>query len=134
MHRAPLLQIVLLSALIPWGCAQEPPAWQPIPPEELDLRDNPAHPGDAAMILYLEVYDDDVKRFETEYARIKVFKEEGRKYANIEIPYSTQLNVEEIRARTVQPDGTAVEFHGEVLDQVYAKYKKANLRAKVIAL
>ena len=134
MHRAPLLQIVLLSALIPWGYAQEPPAWQPIPPEELDLRDNPAHPGDAAMILYLEVYDDDVKRFETEYVRIKVFKEEGRKYANIEIPYSTQLNVEEIRARTVQPDGTAVEFHGEVLDQVYAKYKKANLRAKVIAL
>ncbi len=98
------------------------------------MRDNPAHPGDAAMILYLEVYDDDVKRFETEYVRIKVFKEEGRKYANIEIPYSTELNVEEIRARTVKPDGKAVEFHGEALDQVYAKYKRANLRAKVIAL
>lgn len=111
------------------------PAWTPLPPDELALKDCPNYPGCPAMVLYRESYTDDVHSFETQSYRIKVFNDEGKKYADVEIPYldkSTQ--VEEIRARTVKPDGTPLEFHGEIFDKVIVKSKRLKVQAKVFTL
>ncbi|HZS27425.1 MAG TPA: hypothetical protein VFB76_09340 [Candidatus Angelobacter sp.] len=62
-------------------------SWAPVSKEELELKDNPLHPGDSAMVLYREIQTDSSKSLETHFTRIKIFKEEGRKYADIEIPY-----------------------------------------------
>jgi transglutaminase-like putative cysteine protease len=136
----PLLGSLILLCLI-WGpplplAAQTPPpAWNPVPPEELALTDNPAQPGAHAMILYREVHTDDAKAFENVYFRIKIFTDEGKKHADIEIPYvEKQLTIENIRARTVRPDGTSIEFQSAVFDRVVAKSKKVRVLVKAFTL
>ncbi len=109
--------------------------WPEIPPEELALKDDPHNPGAHAIILYREIHTDDVEGFETHYYRIKIFTEKGKKYADIEIPYfEKRAKVEEIQARTVRPNGTAVDFNGQVFDKVVVKAKKLKFRAKTFTL
>jgi len=116
--------------------AQAPPAeWKPITPEELALKDNPALPGASAILLDRDSYVDDAKSYLTEYYRIKIFKEEGRKFADIEIPYVPKSDeVVDIRARTVRADGTTAEFHGEIFDKVIVKSKRFKYQAKTFTL
>jgi hypothetical protein len=61
----------------------------PISAEELKMTSEPLAPGAPAIILYREVDRDDngLTFHEDNYKRIKIFTEEGRKYANIEIPF-----------------------------------------------
>jgi uncharacterized protein DUF3857 len=116
------------------GNAVEPPlvtpgkaadAWPPVPKEDQARRENVTDPGSAAMILEREVYTDDEERVQTELLRIKVLTEAGRAYADIEIPYVVKsTSVENIRGRTVQPDGTVIPFAGVIFDKVVAKYKR----------
>jgi hypothetical protein len=87
------------------------------------------------MLLERDSEQDDVHGVLSEYFRIKVFKDEGRKHANIEIPYVEKVDeVRDIRARTIRPDGTALEFNGEVLDKLIAKSKRLRYQAKVLHL
>jgi hypothetical protein len=111
------------------------PAWKPISAEELALTDNPAMPGDSALLLDRDSHVDDDKSFVTEYYRIKVLTEEGRRFADIEIPYVLKNEeVVEIRARTVRTDGTSVEFQGQVFDRVIVKSKRFSYQAKTLTL
>src|SRR5277367_2967055 len=124
-----------LGLLLPVSLPAQTAEWQPISPQELALHDNPNHPGDAAMVLLREINTNDEKRFQTNYYRIKIFKEEGKKYADIEIPYfEKETQIEDIRARTIRPDGTTVEFHGEVFDKVVQKSKGFELHIKALAI
>ena len=61
--------------------------FQPVSQEELHMTSEPQAPGAPAIILYRQVETDDRSEQEYQYVRIKVLTEEGRKYANIEIPY-----------------------------------------------
>ena len=45
------------------------------------------------------------------FYRIKVFNDQGAKYANIEIPYDRRVTrVRDIEARVVQPSGEIMDF------------------------
>jgi len=119
----------------PAAVAQWSTDFSPVSKEELELKDNPANPGAAAMILYRAVRDDDVERSRTEYYRIKVFTDGGKKYGDVEIPWIPKATqVGEIRARTVLPDGTPLEFHGEVFDKTVLKKKKLKVQVKAFSL
>lgn len=110
-------------------------AWPPVRKEDQALKENAADPGSAAMILDREVYTDDEKRVQTEFLRIKVLTEAGRSYADVEIPYVLKsTSVENIRGRTLQPDGTVIPFAGEIFDKVVAKYKRFAYDAKAFTL
>lgn len=63
--------------------------FQPVLPEELKMTSEPQAPGASAVILFRQVDRDDssVTSKEDIYVRIKILKEEGRKYADIEIPF-----------------------------------------------
>lgn len=121
-----------------WGSVaicQIPDTWQPIPKEDLALKDNPAAPGSAAMILERQTYTDDEKRIETEWIRIKVFTERGKDYADIQIPYlARSTSIEGIRGRTVRADGSVIPFDGTVFDTVLVKYKRFRYDAKTFTL
>src|SRR5207245_11530979 len=70
--------------------AQDRPSvgeWPPVKPDELALKDNLAKPGASAMILERRLEVDDSKSLEEQYYRIKIFNDEGKKYADVEIPY-----------------------------------------------
>ena len=126
---------VYLLGFVPSMPGQATDTWPALSKEDLALNDNPANPGSAAMILERQVNTDDEKRVQTEFVCIKVFTEAGRLYADVEIPYVVKsTSVENIRGRTLQPDGSVVPFAGVIFDKVVAKYKKFAYDAKAFTL
>jgi hypothetical protein len=112
-------------------------AFQPVPTSELSLKSEPLAPDAPAIILFREVNRDDTQGSKQyEHVRIKILTEEGRKYGNIEIPYSKDFGqeIKDIRARTVRPDGSTIDFSGQITDQTIIKTKKFKYQAKVVAL
>lgn len=91
-------------------------------PSELSMKDVDWSPGAPAVVLDWTVRHDDELSRAIETMRIKVLKEEGKKYGDIEllsIPYFN--NVRAIRARTISPDGTITEFNGKIYDKIVIK-------------
>lgn len=129
---------ILISSILvfsPMLSAQVPNAWQPVPKEDLALKDNPSNPGSSAMILERRIYTDDEKRFQTEFVRIKILTDEGRANADIEIPYRARItSVSDIQARTVEPDGSVIDFDGIVFDKVLVKHKRLRYDVKAFTL
>jgi transglutaminase-like putative cysteine protease len=115
----------------PASMAQTVPAWPPVGHEELELKDNPLRLGEPAMILYREIQTDSAKSLETHFIRIKIFKEIGKKYADVEIPYlEKELQVQNIQGRTIKPDGQAIDFGGTVYDRIVEKTKRFKINIK----
>jgi hypothetical protein len=109
--------------------------WQPISPAELQMTSMPEAPGAPAVILYRQVDRDDVANHQNTYVRIKILTEEGRKYANAEIPFfNGNESVHSIKARTIRPDGSIANFEGKPMDKMIVKAKGIKYMAKVIVL
>jgi uncharacterized protein DUF3857 len=112
--------------------------FQPISPDELKMTSEAQAPGAPAIILYRQVDRDDSGRtaHEDNYYRIKILTPEGRKYADIEIPFFKENgnNVVNVKARTVRPDGTIVNFDGKVFEKSIAKAKGLKYMAKTFTL
>jgi hypothetical protein len=111
--------------------------FQPVSPEELKMTREPLAPGAAAIVLFRQVDRDDTGRtaHENDYFRVKILTEEGRKYADIEIPYfKDRGSVTAIRARTTRPDGSIADFDGKVFDKSIAKAKGLKYLAKTFTL
>ena len=107
----PLLAILLLAPI-------RAAAWEPITPEELQLKSEPKAPGATAIYLYRQVDRDDSNSETTYYSRLKILKEEGRSYADVEIRYlKGDEHVFGLDARTIRPDGSIVKFDGTVYDK-----------------
>jgi hypothetical protein len=112
--------------------------FQPISPEELKMTSEPLAPGAPAIILYRQVDRDDhewLTRGEYHYMRIKILTEAGRKYANVEIPFVKEgENIEHINARSVKPDGSIVNFNGQVFEKNLFKSRRESYLAKVFTI
>ncbi|MGB8012014.1 MAG: DUF3857 domain-containing protein, partial [Terriglobales bacterium] len=116
------------AALTIWMlAAQEAKAgvgFQPASQDELKMTSEPLAPGAPAIILYRQVdRDDNIHTpHEDNYVRIKILTEEGRKHADVEIPFLKQnANVVISRARTIRPDGSIADFDGKVFDKDLVK-------------
>jgi len=111
--------------------------FQPVSQEELKLTSEPKAPGAPAIILFRQVDRDDrgLTPHEDVYFRIKILTEEGRKYADIEIPFwKGQGNVIGIHARTIKPDGSVVDFNGKAFDKSIVKTRGERYKAKTFTL
>jgi len=110
--------------------------WKPITPEELKMTTLAEAPGAPAVILYQEVNRDDGRTsHEDTYVRIKILTEEGRKYANVEIPFLRDAgNIHGVKGRSVRPDGSVVPFDGKVMEQTIVKAKGLKYLAKTFTL
>src|ERR1700687_205510 len=111
--------------------------FQPIPPEELKMTSESQAPGAPAIILFRQVDRDDNGRtsHQFNYLRIKILTEEGRKYANVEIPFlKREENIVNIRARTTRPDGSSVNFDGKIYEKVIVKAKGLKYLVKSFSL
>jgi hypothetical protein len=108
--------------------------WRPISPEELKMTMEPKAPGAPAVILYRQVDRDDSSVHtpnEYNYIREKILTEEGRKYADVEIPVvKGQWDIVNIRARTIHPDGSIVNFDGKVYEKEIVKTRGLKYMAK----
>jgi len=123
--------------------------FQPVSGDELKMTSEPQAPGAPAIILYRELYRDDcgigchstsagimsADRFEQNYFRVKILTEAGRKYGNIEIPLSDGVgNVADINARTIRPDGSIVNFSGQIFEKTVVKAKGFKYVAKTFTM
>ena len=135
-----VLAVLVLLAVFAFSSRRAAVAdeWQPVSPEDLKMTSYAKAPGAPAIILYREVDRDDSNYHvphEYNYVREKIFTEEGRKYADIEIPYpKDQQNIVDIRARTIRPDGSIVNFDGKVYDKEIVKSRSLKYLAKTFTL
>ncbi len=109
--------------------------WQPVSPEELQMKREPKAPTAAAIYLYRQVDRDDADSVETLYSRIKILTDEGRKHANIELPYlKGSTSIRGLQARVIQVDGSIAEFDGTVYDKPLVKARGVKMMAKSFTL
>jgi hypothetical protein len=109
--------------------------WPPLVPEELAMKDNPASPGTQAMVLYREEVVNNKDSYEDFYYRIKIFTEEGKKRADVQIEFVKGIiDVKDIRARTIHPDGKIIEFTGQPLDKLIVKSGDLKVQAKTFTM
>ncbi len=127
----PAWPAILLFAGGPAGSAE----WQPVSQEELQLTREPAAPQAPAIILYRRVDRDDYNSVQVDYLRIKILTEEGRRYANVEIPFFRgSETIGGIEARVIQPDGNVVPFDGQVYETTLVKTRGVRYLAKAFTL
>jgi hypothetical protein len=111
------MRAVYLSTLITYfalaarpSAAQSAEPWLPITPEELAVNDVPGNRAAPAVRLYYSYFRNDDKKFELRYERIKVLNDAGRSYADVEIPLEPKDSLKDLKARTIHPDGSIIEF------------------------
>ncbi len=111
--------------------------FQPVSPDELKMTSEPLAPGAPAIILYRQVdRDDNIHTpHEDNYYRIKILTEEGRKHADIEIPFlKANQDVVGVKARTIRPDGSIVNFDGKVFEKELVKGRGVKYLAETFTL
>jgi|HubBroStandDraft_1064217.scaffolds.fasta_scaffold00538_15 hypothetical protein len=111
--------------------------FQPVSQDELKMTSEPLAPGAPAIILYRQVDRDDNTHtgHEDNYFRIKILTEEGRKHADIEIPFfKGNEDVVGVRARTIKPDGSIADFDGKVFEKELVKGRGVKYLAKTFTL
>jgi len=140
-----LLCIIVLATLLfsvsGLRISQASEDWLPVPPDDLALKDNPSQPGAHAMILYRQSHIDARRAAidgdsDEEYIRIKVFTEEGVKQeTNVEVVFSKQSSdIKDVRARTIRPDGSVMNFDGKVFEKTAEKHNETKVLVKAFTL
>jgi hypothetical protein len=106
--------------------------WPPIPPDDLHMTELPQDPGASALVLLREEIADDPHNNHSVYMRVKVLKDAGRRYADVEIPYSRRhFTVGDVSGRTIHPDGTIIPFQGQVFDKVVLRKREGPRKEEV---
>lgn len=109
--------------------------WLPVTPEELKMTSELKAPGAQAIYLYRQLDRDDPLGREQHYDRIKIFTDEGRKYADVEIPFlKGHGDIKGIQARTIRPDGSIANFDGKVYEKMVVKAKGVKFLAKTFTV
>ena len=121
---------VLAGAL--QAVAQE---WPPVTEDEKALKECPQQPGAPAVFLYREKTTNDDKDTIAYYCRLKILTPAGKERANIEIPVlAGHTKLADLKARVVHPDGTSVEFKGQVFDKTALRAGRIKVTVKSFAL
>ena len=142
MHSSRLTSIavifVALVAMLFCARISEGDEWLPVSPQELKVTGERKAPGAPAIILYRQIDRDDSDArtpHEYNYVRTKILTEEGRKYADVEIPFFKENeDVVNVRARTIRPDGSIVNFDGKVYEKEIVRARSVKFLAKTFTL
>ena len=129
-----LAPVVVCAAIYPGkGIAADD--WVAINPGDLSMSSEPKAPGAPAIYLYRQVDRDDQMYKETYYARVKILTEEGRKNADVELPFLKGVEqINSVKARTIRPDGSVVNFDGKVYEKTIVKVRGLKYEAKTFTL
>jgi hypothetical protein len=139
-RRLPLLcavvcLLVSTSAFAKYAKTQD---FRPATAEELAMTSVPSAPGVEAAVLDWVRIDDDTNASTSEYLRIKILTEEGKKHGDVELTYTPGHpiwgSVRDIQARTIRPDGSIVPFNGKVYDKMVVRVGRRSVKAKAFSL
>jgi hypothetical protein len=115
--------------LVSLGSFAQKEDWLPVTPQDLQYKEVPGNKGASAVRLYYAQYINDNTASCFFYQRIKILNEKalagGNSYADVEIPILTigdfVEDITDLKARTIKPDGSIVEFNGKVFEKVRFK-------------
>ena len=116
--------------------------WLPVTQQDLQYKDVPGYKGASAVRLYYAQYINDNTASCFFYHRIKILNEKalagGNSYADVEIPILTLgdfvEDIRDLKARTIKPDGSIVEFNGKVFEKVVFKGRGVKFSAKAFTM
>jgi len=129
----PLGVLLLVASLHPRPAAADD--WLPITPEELKMTSELLAPDAPAIYLYRQDDTDDSLGRTYNYSRIKILATAGLKQADVEIYLVKELGeIQNIRGRTVNPDGSVTLFDGKVFERTIVKARGIRLLAKTFTL
>jgi hypothetical protein len=120
--------------LLPWACFGQSQDWLEVTAQDRAVKEVPGDPGAAAIELYFADIRDDDNKYQFIYHRIKILTEEGKKHADIEIPVFPWYHFEDVKARTIHPDGSIVEFSGKPFEKVIVKTRDFKYVAQTLTL
>jgi len=70
-----------------------------------------------------------------QYIRIKIFTDKGLQWASVELPFFKEnSDVIDLKARTIEPDGTIVDFEGKPFEKTIVKKNGSKFLAKTFTL
>jgi transglutaminase-like putative cysteine protease len=129
------LAVVLFALCLPLHAGLFRPDFQPVAPAELSMTSVPFAPGASAVVLEWTHRQDDTESYEEEYIRTKVFTDEGKKHADVELRYVPGFSsITGIHARTVHPDGSIAEFNGKMYDKLLLRVGRVRVMAKTFSM
>jgi uncharacterized protein DUF3857 len=109
--------------------------WLPVTPQDLAFKEVPGNPGAPAVLLYYRNDIDDNAQSEFIYSRIKILNGKGQSYADVEVPVLNLLvEMADLKARTIRPDGSIVDFNGKVFEKTIFKSRGVKLSVKTFAM
>ncbi len=127
--------VLSILLLISFSRARAFQVWLPLSPQELKMTAEPQQPGADAVILYREEVTDEGKQFRSTYIREKILTEQGKALASVKVPYDNrQFSLVDIKARTIQPDGSIINYEGKPFDEVVAKGRGIKIMQKAFVL
>lgn len=137
MKLACVLLLVTILVCTSSATAQKPVQdWLPITQQDKQIQDAPAPwtQGASAIQLYFSYYKDDNEKFISVYKRIKILKDAGKQYADVEIELKPGITLKQLAARTIHPDGTIIEYKGSPFQKTIFKARGVNKVAKTFTL
>src|SRR5258708_39270527 len=109
--------------------------WLPVTPQDLEFKQVPGNSGAPAVMLYYRHDIDDNLQTEFLYSRIKVLNAKGQQYADVEIPVlNIRVELADLKARTIRPDGSIVEFNGKIFEKTLFKGRGIKLAVKAFTM
>jgi hypothetical protein len=127
------LAVIFILVSIPCS-AQKSEEWLPVTSQDLKIKAVPGDPGAAAIQLYYADYRDDIRKDQFIYHRIKILREEGKIYGDVEIPVPPDYSALSIQARTIHPNGSITEFKGKPFEKLISRDRETKFTAKVLTL
>src|SRR5947207_5528114 len=136
------LSFIALTLVSTWSLAGEKSSdkleeWLSVTEQDRQVKDIPGNPGASAIQLYYSYYKDEDAGFLFVYRRIKILRDSGRKYADAEIELGPQFSfsrfqtsLRELKARTIHPDGSIVEFKDKVFEKTVYKRREVKIAIK----
>jgi hypothetical protein len=142
MMRIARYSSLVLCFLVSLGALAQKEDWLPVTPQDLQYKEVPGNKGASAVRLYYAQYINDNTASCFFYQRIKILNEKalagGNSYADVEIPIFTLGDlveqISDLKARTIKPDGSIVEFNGKVFDKVAFKGRGIKVSVKAFTM
>jgi hypothetical protein len=136
MRNLAFIAIVLSLITIAICNTAQAAEWLPIDSADLSLKDNPMRPGSQAMILYRSEDHDDILGSAAVYVRLKIFTDEGKRYADVRVPWMAghYAAIDGVKGRTIHPDGSIVVFTGQVYEKKFQQSRDNSYQVKTFAL
>src|SRR6476661_335303 len=142
MMRIARYSSLVLCFLVSLGSFAQKEDWLPVTPQDLQYKEVPGSKGASAVRLYHAQYINDNTASCFFYERIKILNEKafagGNSYADVEIPILTfgdfVEQISDLKARTIKPDGSIVDFNGKVFEKVVFKGRGIKFAAKAFTM